>query len=254
MSVEIMTQVWNTAPYEGTSLLLLLSLADYSNMEGVSWPGVTTLAKKIRRKERQTQYLLRKLEKDGVLQIIPMEGTSNAYVLTLSRTQREVKQLAKQVTEIRFKTSKKGGAIATAPGGVQQLLHRGGATTTAPDPSLNHQLEQERSRKRTPSLSSSQTIEADPAIEEVARAISKVTDIDWDLNKNDLIKAARPLLQKSPAAAALILKHYGTSGWWFTRWPGTKGDLPQLGDIKKKWGQWGSVSQAKTTKPKIMRR
>lgn len=67
MSVKIMSKVWEDAPYEGGTLLVLLALADWANDEGVSWPGVETLAGKARLGERQTRTILRSLESDGVL-------------------------------------------------------------------------------------------------------------------------------------------------------------------------------------------
>ena len=62
MSIHIMALVWERAPYEGGTLLVLLALADWANEEGVTWPSMAQLAGKSRMQVRNVRYILRKLE------------------------------------------------------------------------------------------------------------------------------------------------------------------------------------------------
>lgn len=69
MSIRIMADVWAFAPQKGSKLLLLLAIADFADDDGKAFPSLETLSKKIRMSERNTQYLLRTLEKEGALKI-----------------------------------------------------------------------------------------------------------------------------------------------------------------------------------------
>ena len=85
MSIELMTRVWKFSSHRGTSLLLLLSLADYANDEGICWPSITTLAHKCRLSPRQTQRLIQKLvgsKEIKVLHIGDGRGNSSRYRVT----------------------------------------------------------------------------------------------------------------------------------------------------------------------------
>lgn len=77
MSVKIMSKVWEDAPYEGGTLLVLLALADWSDDEGLSWPGVPRLAAKARLGRRQTQSILRRLEDDEIIATAFNTGRGN---------------------------------------------------------------------------------------------------------------------------------------------------------------------------------
>ncbi len=64
-----MSTVWENASYSGSSLIVLLALADWANDEGIAWPSVDTLAAKARVDRRTAQRIVRQLVKDGVLLI-----------------------------------------------------------------------------------------------------------------------------------------------------------------------------------------
>lgn len=87
MSVKIMSRVWDSAQYEGGTLLVLLALADWSNDEGWAWPGIPALAKKARLEARQVQRIIKKLETDGVLEIEHRRGRNqtNRYHINTSK-------------------------------------------------------------------------------------------------------------------------------------------------------------------------
>jgi hypothetical protein len=66
MATRIMAEVWEHSPAKGAALLLLLALADHADaVHAQCWPSVPRLAFMIRMSERNTQYLLRKLQADG---------------------------------------------------------------------------------------------------------------------------------------------------------------------------------------------
>ncbi len=65
MSIKVMTRVWEHSKQKASNLLLLIALADNANDEGICWPGLEYLHKKIRMSRRQTQRLIDKLETCG---------------------------------------------------------------------------------------------------------------------------------------------------------------------------------------------
>jgi hypothetical protein len=60
MSIAALGWVWDNSEAEGRELLVMLALADSSNNEGVSWPKLSTLARKARTTERTVQRTLLK--------------------------------------------------------------------------------------------------------------------------------------------------------------------------------------------------
>lgn len=82
MSVKIMAEVWEHAQAKGSELLLLLALADHADSTTAEcWPSVKRLAKMIRMSERNTQYLLRKLQAEEhiVIQLRSSPRKTNLY-------------------------------------------------------------------------------------------------------------------------------------------------------------------------------
>ena len=62
MSIRIMSAVWEKAPVDGGSLLVLLAMADFANDNGICWPSLPALGRKARLSERQVRRVLRDLE------------------------------------------------------------------------------------------------------------------------------------------------------------------------------------------------
>jgi hypothetical protein len=115
MSIKIMAEVWEHSQAKGSDLLLLLALADHADsVHALCWPSVQRLALLIRMSERNTQYLLRKLEADGHI-AIQLRGSSRRT--NLYRIHRP---WCKDYT---------GHKCADANGCTED-----GATTVAPDP------------------------------------------------------------------------------------------------------------------------
>lgn len=68
MSIKVQSYVWENSKADGSALLLLLAIADHAHDDGTgAWPSVAALARKCRQGERNTRYLLRKLEEMGEL-------------------------------------------------------------------------------------------------------------------------------------------------------------------------------------------
>ncbi len=91
MSIKCMTRVWEQTPksIKGSQLLLLLAIADHARDDGHAWPGITTLAGKIRMSERHTMRMLDELESEGVL-YIDRSSYVNNYLVTVGLTDDEI--------------------------------------------------------------------------------------------------------------------------------------------------------------------
>jgi hypothetical protein len=95
MSIKIMNAVWQFSNQKGTSLLLMIAIADNANDGGEAWPGIEYLAHKIRMSERQTQRLVRDLEKTDELIVERGGGRGNAhrYFILTGRPPEEISAL-----------------------------------------------------------------------------------------------------------------------------------------------------------------
>ncbi len=65
MSIRVMSRVWEHSRQNGTALLVLLALADWSDDWGYCYPGHKSIAKKARTTERNVYLTLKKLEEEG---------------------------------------------------------------------------------------------------------------------------------------------------------------------------------------------
>jgi hypothetical protein len=82
MSIACMSRVWKHSKAKGSELLVLLAIADFAHDDGSNaFPSVPTLAAKSRLSVRAVQFVLRKLEAIGELEIIEKGGRngSNLY-------------------------------------------------------------------------------------------------------------------------------------------------------------------------------
>jgi hypothetical protein len=90
MSIRVMTAIWETCLYSGSTLVVLLALADWANDEGGRvFPSLDTLAGKARLSVRGAQLCLRRLQKDGVIRPIGRtnggRGKVTEYKINLER-------------------------------------------------------------------------------------------------------------------------------------------------------------------------
>lgn len=82
MSIKAMATVWEKSEQSGSSLLMLLAIADYAHDDGTNaWPSLSTLARKTRMSRRNAIRTIKKLEKVGELFVVRRgaEHKSNEY-------------------------------------------------------------------------------------------------------------------------------------------------------------------------------
>jgi len=134
LSIKVMTWVWEHSTHKEGSLLVLLAIADIADDEGKAWPSIARIAAKARLSERQTQYILRRLETSGELSVdrgggrhhtnvfwvnigkgaetAPFEPETMQSTASLKRVQYR-KGAVGDIERVQFGTEK--GAIAIAP-------------------------------------------------------------------------------------------------------------------------------------------
>lgn len=82
MSTIIMSACW---PLEGMSIAqkaVLISLADNANDQGVCWPSIPTIARRVCASERAVQNAIKWLESAGVVKANRSNGRHTSYMLT----------------------------------------------------------------------------------------------------------------------------------------------------------------------------
>ena len=86
MSVRCISLVLEKSIHSGTELLMLVVLADYSDDNGNSYPGVASIARKCRMGPRNANYILKALQDSGELRVLKNEGPkgTNRYRIMLA--------------------------------------------------------------------------------------------------------------------------------------------------------------------------
>jgi hypothetical protein len=79
MSIKLMTAVWDREDLSSTQKLVLLSLADWANDEGLCWPSIERVAKKSSLKKRAVQLAIRSLEEMQFIRREEVVGKGNRY-------------------------------------------------------------------------------------------------------------------------------------------------------------------------------
>jgi hypothetical protein len=79
MSIKLMTAVWDREDLSSTQKLVLLSLADWANDEGLCWPSIERVAKKSSLKKRAVQLAIRSLEEMKFIRREEVIGRGNRY-------------------------------------------------------------------------------------------------------------------------------------------------------------------------------
>jgi biotin operon repressor len=80
MSIELTRAVWKHSRQKSGALLVLLALADYTNNNGIAWPAVSTLARKVRMSKRNVQRCVRALQQAGELEVRRNQGRNGSNV------------------------------------------------------------------------------------------------------------------------------------------------------------------------------
>lgn len=264
-----MSEIWdNEDPgLSGSRLNILLCLADHANDDGVCWPSIPRIAKRVRIDRNNVMDHIKALAKSGYLAVEHRNGTSNVY-----------KVFAKQGSG----GSATGGDSTTRGGGGGTTPTSGGGTTgvvavAPPKPSVNRNLEpsiepSDTPATREPSLQdelmtlngSAPTVSPRTEKKERKPREPKVTSVPPDANnyhremftalatlcvldpkvkdvRGQLNSVAKQLLDAGYTVADL--EKYGA--WWKSQdWRGQRGDAPTLGVIPKQilqatqWVPW----------------
>ena len=82
-----MTAVWDREDLSSTQKLVLLSLADWANDEGLCWPSIDRLAIKTSMAGRSVQRIIRDLESMGFVRRDEVLGKGNRYWVSIPLTQ-----------------------------------------------------------------------------------------------------------------------------------------------------------------------
>lgn len=78
MSIELMSKVWRSAPYDGSNLLALLACADWANDEGEFYPSYSKIGAKVRRSRRSAIRLVSGFVNAGFVIKIKRRNTGEA--------------------------------------------------------------------------------------------------------------------------------------------------------------------------------
>ncbi len=100
MSTKITSRVWEHSEHRGTTLTVLLAIADQAHANGVGWPGVETLARMARIGERAVYNHLERLESSGELAIYRRQGMHNVYVVALGQTPEDQASAEKMIGDL----------------------------------------------------------------------------------------------------------------------------------------------------------
>jgi hypothetical protein len=88
MSIPCMQRVWEHSSQKGAALFLLVAIADYATCfrltktgNGFAFPGLQTLARKIRMSVRHTSRLVAGLQSAGELLVLPRPGRGHLTIV-----------------------------------------------------------------------------------------------------------------------------------------------------------------------------
>ena len=79
MSTHILSACWALSGMSSTQKLVLISLADQANDDGVCWPSIPRMVKRTCLSERAVRSAIRELEMLGILETTSRSGTSSVY-------------------------------------------------------------------------------------------------------------------------------------------------------------------------------
>ena len=86
MSVHYRSPVWMHSKRRGTELLALLALADIANDEGVCWPSISSISKRLRMDAKQARRTIHELIEGEEIRLVSLgggSGRSNRYQIDL---------------------------------------------------------------------------------------------------------------------------------------------------------------------------
>lgn len=277
MSVKVMTAVWEHGPKDSTQRFVLLALADHASDDGGNaYPSIETIATKCAMSERTVVRAINALIADGYLIRQRRQSTSNLYQIVLSMLVSDNLSLS-NVTECHPVSDTvslsnvtdchlRGDTVSPKPSSNHPINHQGepsGARTklhpatarvmaaSPPLPPVVHFGSTDRtpggkgfSSPPEPDPVKPEPPAIDPAIGEMANALTKVTGVSARLNWHDpkdrtgVGDLAADLVQAGFAAAQVLIAYSrqptaGAWHWYAAHWKGRKGDAPTLKDIRE---------------------
>jgi hypothetical protein len=72
---------------KGPELLMAVAIADHADTDGRCFPGLDTLAAKVKLKKRQVQEIIHRLEKRGIIKTVPGKGRGHHTVFEFQKVQ-----------------------------------------------------------------------------------------------------------------------------------------------------------------------
>jgi hypothetical protein len=115
MNKTLLLLVWDRCPtkFNGTQLVVLLKLAASSSGKARCYLHVPDLARACGIKERTLQYVIRKLQKTGVLQVQERKGTSNCFTLNRDAIRKLARVKAEQPMDCIDDVESVGASVCT---------------------------------------------------------------------------------------------------------------------------------------------
>lgn len=86
MSIRVMSQVWECADLDKSETLVMLSLADHANDDGICYPSISRLCERTRMTDRGIQAVIKRLIERGFLTVQMNAGRSGSNLYTLHTT------------------------------------------------------------------------------------------------------------------------------------------------------------------------
>lgn len=86
MSIKLMSAVWERLELDPYERLVLLSLADHADDDGLCYPSVARLCQRTGMKERGVQTVVKRLAAKGLITIDPNAGRRGANLYTIRAT------------------------------------------------------------------------------------------------------------------------------------------------------------------------
>lgn len=83
MRADVTEYVWDHSTLRGTELLLMLAIAWYANKDGVAFPSIPTLGRRIKMDTRSVQRLLPRLVRSGELSIRRNAGRGGTHLFQI---------------------------------------------------------------------------------------------------------------------------------------------------------------------------
>lgn len=127
MSNKEINRVLDNSKFDATDLLGLVLLADQATDDGICFARISTIARRIRKSERQTIRVIVKLHGGGELGVLERRGRSNIFVILSGLNEDEIK------ARMAFAVQSEGGTIRP----IKKIVTPDTDVTPTPDAALS---------------------------------------------------------------------------------------------------------------------